>query len=240
MTRRAGRSLAWLAGLLAAAVTLRFAAQGDLAAPPLGSSDGLIDWVAGREPVAATLALVRLAAEVTAWYVLALSAVHVASSALRLAGGHRLADALALPGARRLVHVGLGVALVAAPVGDRDEPAGPGVATMAPVAGVLTGQTPAQPSHGTATMRPEARSATDRGTAIMAPATWTVTAGDSFWSIARELLADAWHRSPTSAEVDPYWRTLVEANRARLVNPADPDLIHVGQVFEVPPLPSPG
>jgi hypothetical protein len=242
VTARPGRALGWLAGLVVAAIALRLAAHGTLSAPSLGSPGALTDWAGGREPVVASVALVRLVAEVATWYLLALSALHLVSGALRTTGGHRLADALSLPAARRLVRAGLGVALVAAPVGDRDEVASPGVATMAPVAHApLATEAGAEAPRGTATMQPVATATTDRGTAPMvpAPATWTVTAGDSLWSIAEELLADAWHRPPTDAEVDPFWRTLVAANQARLVDPSDPDLIHPGQVFEVPPLPPP-
>ena len=239
MSARASRAAVWLIGLVGAGALLRLAGTGELTAPPLGSLGDLSAWAEAREPAAAAIALVRLVAEVSVWYVLGVSALHVAAGALRLSGGHRLADALALPGVRRTVHAGLGLGLVAASsVGGRDADPDPrGTATMTPVV-----EAPAVAQHrlgdprGTATMRP-----LPCGVAQMAPAptTWTVAAGDSFWSIAQELLADTWGRAPSDAEVDPFWRTLVEVNRGRLVDPADPDLIHAGQVFEVPPLPSP-
>ncbi|MGH9283765.1 MAG: LysM peptidoglycan-binding domain-containing protein, partial [Acidimicrobiales bacterium] len=71
------------------------------------------------------------------------------------------------------------------------------------------------------------------------PHTWTVQPGDHFWSVAERVLAEAWRRPPTDTEVDPYWRTLVEANRARLRDPGNPDLLFPGQVIEVPALPAP-
>lgn len=242
MTRRSGRALLWLVGLLAAAVALRLASSGELATPPLGSLDQLTVWVDAREPAAATMALVRLLAEVSVWYVLALSALHVASKASRIAGGHRLADALALPGVRRVVHAGLGVGLAAASSVGSDEIGAPDAVTMTPVAEApLVTQSRIEAPGGTATMRPHLAPTGDHGTAVMAPApsTWTIVAGETFWSIAEDLLADAWQRPPSDAEVDPFWRALVEANRGRLADPADPDLIHPGQVFEVPPVPSP-
>ncbi|HAS10334.1 MAG TPA: hypothetical protein DCS55_07435 [Acidimicrobiaceae bacterium] len=244
MSRRAGRAVLWLVGLVAAGGALRLAARGELMAPPLGSLDRLTAWADAHEPAAAAMAFVRLLAEVSVWYVLALSAVHVASSALRVAGGHRLADALALPGVRRLVHAGLGVGLAAAStVGGQDEVGAPDAVTMTPVAEApLVTQHRVEAPAGTATMRPHRPSTGEGGTAVMTPTpiprTWTVAAGESFWSTAEELLADAWGRPPSDAEVDPFWRTLVEVNRGRLVDPADPDLIHSGQVFEVPPVPS--
>lgn len=244
MTGRAGRSLLWLAGLGAAGISLRLASRGELAAPPLGSLDQLTTWVEVRGPAAAAVALVRLLAEVWVWYVLALSALHLASGALRTVGGHRLADALAVPAARRLVHAGLGIGLAAASsVGGPDEASAPGVATMTPVAEVpLVHPSPVDASSGTATMRPLPAPTGERGTAVMTPtqrpSTWTVAPGESLWSIAEELLADAWRRPPSDAEVDPFWRALVEVNRGRLVDPVDPDAIEPGQVFEVPPVPS--
>lgn len=242
MIRRPVRALAWLVGIAGAGVALRLASTGALAAPPLGSVDGLLAWVDGREPATAGLALVRLVAELSAWYVLAVSALHAIAVALRFAGGHRLADALSVPGVRRLVHAGLGVGLAAASTvgGGRGEVTAPGTATMVPVEAPVRPSHPAEAVAGTATMRPRQAPA-PQGTAVMAPAptTWTVAPGESLWSIAEDLLAETWQRPPTTAEVDPLWRALVEVNRGRLADPSDPDLIHPGQVFEVPPLPSP-
>ncbi|HEX4977375.1 MAG TPA: hypothetical protein VFV40_05865 [Nocardioides sp.] len=55
-----------------------------------------------------------------------------------------------------------------------------------------------------------------------------VDAGDSFWSIATELAA------PTGADVTSVWLDLIDRNRDRLVEPGDPDLLHVGQVLAPP------
>lgn len=72
------------------------------------------------------------------------------------------------------------------------------------------------------------------------PATWTVEPGDSFWSIATVILHTAWGRPPTDAEVDPYWLTLIAANRAALLHPDVPDLIYAGQTFVIPTPPVAG
>lgn len=243
MTARLARAIAWLLGLIGAGLALRLASAGALAAPPLRSLGALTAWIDDREPVVAALALVRLLAEASVWYVLALSALHAASSALRVAGGHRLADALALPGVRRLVQAGLGAGLAAAAsVGGTDEVGAPGGVAVTPATeSPLVTQRRVEVG-GTAWMRPEAQEPGEGGTATMAPAaaptTWTVADGDSFWSIAAELLTDAWQRRPADAEIDPFWRDLVERNRGRLADPADPDLILPGQVFEVPAVPS--
>lgn len=64
--------------------------------------------------------------------------------------------------------------------------------------------------------------------------TWRVEAGDSFWSIATEVVAELLGRPPGDAEVAPYWAELVEANRDRLAT-GDPDLIYPGQDLHLPP-----
>ena len=64
--------------------------------------------------------------------------------------------------------------------------------------------------------------------------TWAVSADESFWTIAADVLHGELGRAPTDAEIDPYWRRLIEHNRDRLIDPANPDLIHPGQVFETP------
>lgn len=241
MTRRAGRAATWLLGLLLAGVVLRLAATGDLEGPPVGSLDELTAWADAREPAATAVALVRLTAEVVIWYLLAVSVLHAAATVLRAGGGHRLADAITTPAVRRLVRTGLGLGLAAASsVGGHEEATGTaGTVTMTPVvAAPVVTQTRIEDPAGTAAMRPQV--APGSGVAQMvpaAPATWTVSSGESLWSIAEDLLADAWQRPPSGAETDPFWRALVERNRDRLADPADPDLIHPGQVFEVPPLP---
>lgn len=66
------------------------------------------------------------------------------------------------------------------------------------------------------------------------PSTWTVAEGESFWVIAAETLSEQLGHEPTDADVVPYWLALIDANRDRLVDPDDPDLILPGQVFELP------
>ncbi len=66
---------------------------------------------------------------------------------------------------------------------------------------------------------------------------YVVRSGDSLWRIAEQQLAGALERAPEDAEIVPYWRELIEHNRARLPDPEDPDLILPGQRLELPRLP---
>ena len=61
-----------------------------------------------------------------------------------------------------------------------------------------------------------------------------VEPGDSFWSLAEETVAE---RMGTTDErtVATYWRSLVEANRERLVDRDNPDLLLPGQAVVLPP-----
>jgi nucleoid-associated protein YgaU len=67
--------------------------------------------------------------------------------------------------------------------------------------------------------------------------TWTVAAGDHLWSVAERVVAESWGRVPADHELTPYWEQLVDANRDRLADRANPDLIFPGQQFVVPPPP---
>jgi hypothetical protein len=71
------------------------------------------------------------------------------------------------------------------------------------------------------------------GDSAATPPSWTVEAGDSFWSIAADTLAEAGEAS-TDRRVIGYWRRLVEANRGRLLDPGNPDLLVPGQELVLP------
>jgi hypothetical protein len=79
----------------------------------------------------------------------------------------------------------------------------------------------------------------DRAAAPAAPGdepaeSWTVAPGDSFWSIAEEVLTEVAGHEPTEQAVRRYWVQLIEANRRRLADPANPDLLFPGQRLDIP------
>jgi hypothetical protein len=73
---------------------------------------------------------------------------------------------------------------------------------------------------------------------LAAPPTWTIAPGEHLWAVARETLADSWHRAPTDAEVTPYWRALIEINRSRLIDSTNADYVLAGQIFVLPDVPT--
>lgn len=58
----------------------------------------------------------------------------------------------------------------------------------------------------------------------------TVQPGEHFWSIAEQVVAER----GLDVQVADYWRLLVEANRDRLVDPGNPDLLYPGQQLVLP------
>lgn len=247
-------ALAWLALLAGAAIALRIGADGVLAAPPLGSAAELSEWIDDHSPQETTMALVRLLAECAVWYLLARSALLLAAAAVRRETYLRAFETVVPRFVQRVLDIGVGAGIVATTLSPAVDLAGAaeapptevgpsGTATMRPV-------TEAPPT--TATARPLVSPTlpdppiTTDGTAppsevpaIVPAGTVDVSAGDSFWVLAEETLASAWGRPPTDVEIDPYWRVFVDANRHRLIDPADPDLLVPGQVLEIPEVPPP-
>jgi hypothetical protein len=64
--------------------------------------------------------------------------------------------------------------------------------------------------------------------------TWTIQPGQHFWAVAEHLVTDRLGRPPTDAEIVPYWHRLIEANRDRLRDRNNPDLVFPSQVLVLP------
>lgn len=73
----------------------------------------------------------------------------------------------------------------------------------------------------------------DLGLGAVQPRTLTVAAGDTFWSIASDVLPGS--GEPSAAATAAYWGALLDANGDRLGERGNPDLLHVGQVLVLPP-----
>jgi nucleoid-associated protein YgaU len=63
---------------------------------------------------------------------------------------------------------------------------------------------------------------------------WVVRPGDHLWGIAEEVLAERAGTDLSDAAVRHLWIRLIDANRDRLVDPEDPDLILPGQRLVLP------
>jgi hypothetical protein len=172
-----------------------------------------------EDPEGLALVLLRLLAQVVWWYLVVVTAVTSVAHVVGLVRG-RAVRSPPLPGGAAVLRVltGLGLGLSA-------------VATADP-----TSAQPAPP-----TLQREPTDVTPPPTEPLPPppaehpATHTVLTGESFWSIAEGAVARQLGRPPTDPDVAPYWLRLIEANRDRLVDPADPDLLHPGQTLLLPP-----
>ncbi|MBI2708687.1 MAG: hypothetical protein HYX34_03210 [Actinobacteria bacterium] len=256
--RRLALSLGWIVALLAVLWALTQLGTGALSTPPLLDRPRLSRWLGDRDAMTVAFAFLRLVAVVLTWYLIATTVLGVLARATRVPALVRLADLATVPAVRRLLGGIAGVGLTASAAtlvvtsasGSTRATPSPAVAERAadlaaPGAVVLErlpdgGSVVLErlPDDGTATMRVVGEIAGSM--AHGAPrATWTAEPGDHLWHIAEATLEQRWGRAPSETEVVPYWQAVVDANRTRLVDRDNPDLIYPGQVFTLPPAPPP-
>ncbi len=65
------------------------------------------------------------------------------------------------------------------------------------------------------------------------PQTYVVRSGDSFWSIAEDIVGRE-NPHASGASVARYWRGLIAENRALLPDPSNPDVLLVGTTIRLP------
>lgn len=153
---------------------------------------------------------------VLAWsVVVALALCLIADVALADRGAAR--GLLALSGPRRIV-VATGVFLALTMSTLR-----PSTAATPPPSVRIT-SVPVAPTSGPA-------EAVDDDGSMPAPSTYVVERGDSLWRIARNLLLRS-GSDASGTSVASFWRSIYHHNRDTIGD--DPDLIHPGQVFEIP------
>lgn len=163
----------------------------------------------------------------------------------------KLASRLAFPGTRKLAEATLALTLMLAPAActaaTSDAP------TLSLVArGVTTERPPTSPPPTTS----RAPTPTDSVDLVEDPDTvespasevevpeapilldspthYEVKCGDNLWRIAERQLGTLLGRAPSSAEVAPYWRELLDMNRDSLSS-GKADLIFPGEVIALPP-----
>jgi len=94
---------------------------------------------------------------------------------------------------------------------------------------------PARPAHPTRPTRP-ARAATrpERSTTTARGRVYVVRPGDNLWQIARsEVIRRGGTERPDDAQIAPYWRRVIAANRSTLRS-GDPSLIFPGEAIALP------
>jgi hypothetical protein len=104
--------------------------------------------------------------------------------------------------------------------------------TTAPDAAVAPGAPPGADHEDPSATAP-GPATTDVGPAPP-PETWTIAPGEHLWRVAAETLA-AHGRADDDRATLAYLHRVIEANRDRLIDPDNPDLVHPGQVMVLPP-----
>lgn len=252
-------ALGWIAGLGASLVILHALGRGPLATPPLDAPSSVRTWLDERDTLTAAFAVVRLLAIVATWYLIAVTVIGVVARLVRLPRMVRIADLATLTPVRHIIASIAGLGLTASTV-SMAAIAPPGVgghlaAGHRPVAVARARRAPAPhttvtmerlptppPVPGSATMRVIDDSPAAPPPAITPapmPSSWTVGSGDTFWHVAQATLSAAWGRPPSGHELMPYWLAVIGHNRHNLADPANPDLIFVGQQLDLPPAPPP-
>ncbi|MGE0879997.1 MAG: LysM peptidoglycan-binding domain-containing protein [Acidimicrobiia bacterium] len=229
---RVVRIAGWITGLVAS--NLLLLAIGPAVPLPHASTEAVADWFADVGPAGALMGSLRALAFAVVWY---LSIVTVLGLVGRMSGGHRatkLIDRISVPLVRRMLGPALGTVMtVSTLTGTAGASAVPrsDIATTAgtPPVAVLVLEAPAP---APAAMEVDFEASTDPpvpAVSAIAVDTITVQPGDHFWAIAETRAASADHASVTE-----YWHRLIDANRDRLADPDNPDLLFAGQVLVLP------
>jgi len=249
MRTRLSAAASLVAMLMATGAVLHLSGREALVGPALTSPQEWSRWFGHTNPVSVAFTIVRLVASGLWWY---LGVVSIARLGAGLLPGRRAVatiDRFAIPPLRRLlVTVATGVslslpgpALAQVPTTQAPERATLTMrslpATAETGARVTTEGTPPESTKVAPSSGGEGVARATQETAA-APGTWTVVAGESFWSRAEQAASTTVEgrgpRHPSDTEIGDYWIALIEANRSRLADPSNPDLIFPGQSFVLP------
>ncbi len=113
--RRVAPLVLWMVCLGLGIVLFHAIGTGRLAPPPLAPSEWS-GWADGRDPLIATVAVLRLLVLGLAWYLVGATSIGLIARLLRAARFVRLADALSVPMVRRLVQGAVGLTMATAVV----------------------------------------------------------------------------------------------------------------------------
>jgi len=238
---RSGRGsvLLVMAAALLTGAGLVAAGRGPLASPPVRAWDDVNTWYEQVGAGAAALTALRLVAVLAAGWIVVATVLQLVGGTTRRRIVQRVADGVSPRWLTRLAHGAAGLAVTVGLAGPPvpSDPAGTAVMEVLEEPGSATSTTTTPTTTTTTTTSaPPPRTppaAPDSPPPPIAAEEVVVARGDSFWSLAVEAVA----ASSRPATVDAYWRRLVELNRPRLVDPANPDLLYPGQVLVLPPIP---
>lgn len=187
-------------------------------------------WLDRVPPEDAVIALVRLAALLTAGYLLATTTLYVLATLTRVPGLIRGVRFLTLPSVRRLVDGAMAAALVATPASFAFG-AAPASAQAAPIAAHAYVPVVAGDTGNGYTPSPAGESQPSPSESV-----YVVRSGDNLWTIAAQRLA-ALRGVPadsiSNADVADFWRALVELNASSLAS-GNPDVIYAGESIRLP------
>ena len=247
---------------LVVAIALWLLGRGALSTPPVESWAQFQRWLGERSTAAAAIAALRATAMVAACYLGAVTALTIAANLASIDHLDRVVRSLVPRSVRPLIGlaVGAGVATAAVSVTVPRDTAPTRIATItleAPTDATATMYYVTEsvpPTSIVTTLAPTTSPPTTVPLPVVtpvitlaptpaaaptpAPTTWTIAPGEHLWAVARETLADSWHRAPTDAEVTPYWHQLIETNRSRLIDSNNADYVLAGQTFVLPDVPA--
>ena len=243
----------WLITLTATFV-IGYVGNQRLAAPPVVHPTGMMTWWSAVGPVVGALSVLwAVSVAVGAYWLLLCTAAITAHSSGRVIWLARLK----LPGAAHLLRATagasiLGATIVAASgcgvggagVARSNSAQAPAPPLLLPVSGAPTTTVPtglpgtAPPETPAPVLRSSAGTTLQPSTpaleAVGDTTKWTVKPGDDLWSISESVLAGRLGYQPDERQVASLWLQVVEANRAHLPDPANPNLIFAGEVVDVP------
>lgn len=216
-----------------------------------GIGDSFTDWISVSDPATIVMTVLRGVALGLAWYLLVVISLQVIASAAGYRS--RALDAITPLLVKQAIGLSLAITSVV-PVWSLPAGADSGESPPVTMVRVSSVETDAPGTTTPTTTRPpvsQTPDTTDADGMVMTrlgpvddqqattPETtratrWTVTEGEHFWQIAADVLEERLDRSANEAEIDSYWRLLIERNRHRLVDPANPDLLLPGQVLDLP------
>lgn len=211
-----------LLGLLAveAAAFIALLRLGRVASLAMPVAD-LGGWLVLAPPADAVVAVLRLVALTASGWLLASTLVYTATGMLRRRSA--LLGRLTLPLVRRVADRAVALVLVTSGMGGTALAA---TELVPPGAHSVTGEPAPAPAPA-----PGGDVATSTQGWQRA---WVVAEGQHLWGIARALLEEERpSEAPTDREVHARWIALLEANADGFVS-GDPDLIHPGEVLDVP------